>query len=279
MSQPPTSDARRRFEELARLPDEQIDLGVGAMLIAAEEYPGLDVEAELRELDALAQEVAPRLRGVDDPEDRLMILVRFLHDEQGFKGNLEAYYDPRNSFLNDVLSRHLGIPISLAVVYMEIGRRTGVPLFGAAFPGHFMVRLEGASPRFFDPFAPEALLTTEDCAELWTTVREGDAPFDPEVLEPASPRAVLVRMLRNLKLIYLQQGDFSRAVLCMDRLLLLEPGALVERRDRGVAYLKLEAYLLAAEDFEAYLAGAQGEDTPAIRAALEHAREQIARLN
>ncbi len=191
------SDLTARFAELVRRPDADIPLDEGALLIAAHAYPGLDVERERGRLDELAVGCERTLEGV----------CRRLFDDLGFRGNTGNYSDPRNSFLNDVVERRLGIPISLAVVTMEVGRRVGVPLEGVGMPGHFLVRHLGEPPLLVDAFGGGRLLTEEDCAELFRAVHGPGARFDPSVLDGVGSRAILTRMLANLRQVYLARGD------------------------------------------------------------------------
>jgi regulator of sirC expression with transglutaminase-like and TPR domain len=272
--------ARERFLELSRLPDQRIDLGLAAALIAAEEYDDLDPEAAVRELDRIAAPLADRLIGVTEPLPRLRELTRYVHDELGFRGNTDDYYDPKNSFLPDVLERRVGIPITLALVFIEVGRRAGVPLSGVAFPGHFLLRFEGEEPRFLDPFEPGALMTPQDTRALFVSLGGEAHEYDERFLRPASPRTILVRMLRNLKLVYLKAEALEKATAVIDRILLLCPNEIREYRDRGIAYMKLEAYLLALPDLCHYLEHAPvAPDRAAITAAVDYLRDQVANLN
>ncbi len=149
----PTSSARSRFAAAVSAPDERIDLAAAALLIAAQEYPQLALEPYLRRLDVLAERVNDRLSNETAPPIVLGELTRVVFEEEGLRGNEGAYYDPRNSFLNDVLDRKLGIPITLGVVVLEVGRRLGLPLEGLGFPGHFIVRYRGeAVSLLIDPF-------------------------------------------------------------------------------------------------------------------------------
>src|SRR5687768_12067463 len=147
-----------------RRDDDEIELDRAALLFAAVEYPDLDVEAAIRELDHLADLLQPRLAGLDGPEQVVQVVAAFLHGELGFAGNPDAYYDPRNSYLNEVLDRRLGIPISLAALYMEVGRRLGLPFEGVGMPGHFLVRYRhSATPLLVDPFAGGTIVGEAEC--------------------------------------------------------------------------------------------------------------------
>ena len=160
-------EAEGRWQDLlsiARLPEEEIKLDRAALVLAAAEYPELDVARETSVLDSLAAGAARRLSGQQDPLSSINELNDYLFDEVGFRGNEDEYYDPRNSYLNEVLARRLGIPIPLSLVYIETGRRLGVPLLGVGMPGHFMVRHAGVDDLFVDPFRGGILLTEQECA-------------------------------------------------------------------------------------------------------------------
>ncbi len=256
-----SSDARRRFAAIAARPDAEIDLAEAALVIAQEEYPDLDVTAYLRVLERLGDGARCRVgaaaisaRGGLGPREVIGVLNRYLYDECGFRGNREAYYDPRNSFLNEVLDRRTGIPITLSLVYMEVGRRVGLPLVGIGFPGHFLVGCDAPGERLLiDPFDRGRLLSEPDCAALLERLRGRSVPLARHYLAPIGPRPFLVRMLANLKAVYLQREDYARALAAVDRILLLAPDAADERRDRGLLHVKLQAFSLAAADLEAYL--------------------------
>ena len=279
---------RRRFAALAERPDAEIDLVEAALLVAAEEYPDLDVRHYRRVLDRLCDgarmrvgEAAIGARGGLGPCEVVGALNRYLFEECGFRGNREAYYDPRNSFLNEVLDRRLGIPITLSLLYIEVGRRAGLPLVGIGFPGHFLVGCDAPEGRLLiDPFDGGRLLTELDCIAILTRLHGRPVPLARHYLAPIGPRAFLVRMLANLKSIYLEREDYCRALAAVERILLLTPDAWEERRDRGLIHLKLQAFSLAASDFEAYLqARREAQDRDQVTRYLATVRQILARLN
>ena len=271
---------RERFAELARLPDARLDLARAALWIAAEEYPALDVEREVARLDALAALAEPHLRGVAADPERAVRLLAFLHDEQGFVGNEERYGDPRNSFLNEVLERRTGIPITLSLVLVEVGRRLGLPLAGVSFPGHFLVKLEGSVLRVLDPFHGRALDLAECRARLAAALGP-QVVFVPERdLRAAGAREILVRMLTNLKHLYLRARDLGRTLGCCERILLLVPDAAHELRDRGLVFEQLECHAAAAADLERFLELAPDDDSaPAVRERLRGLRARPRQLH
>jgi regulator of sirC expression with transglutaminase-like and TPR domain len=282
------ADARRRFAAIAGRSDADIDLVEAALVIAAEEYPGLDLDAYRRALEGLGDGARGRVgaaaigaRGGLGPRGVIEALNRYLFEECGFRGNAEAYYDPRNSFLNEVLDRRLGIPISLALVYIEVGRRCGLPLFGIGFPGHFLVGCDAPEGRLLiDPFEGGRLLTEGDCIALLARLHGRPVPLSRHYLAPIGPRPFLVRILSNLKSVYLEREDLSRALAAVDRILLLVPDSAEERRDRGLIFLKLQAFSLAASDLEAYLkARPAAADREEVARHLSTVRQILARLN
>jgi regulator of sirC expression with transglutaminase-like and TPR domain len=273
--------SRRRFAAISCLPERGIDLGEAALWIAAEEQPGLDPDPWLERLDELGERLQPRLRGVRDDLSRLALLTELLFDEEGLRGNAEDFYDPRNSFLNEVLERRLGIPISLAVVCMEVGRRAGILLEGVGFPGHFLLRLAHHPQVIIDPFDRGRLLTAEDCEKMLErmTQGQGGGSFDRrahQLLRPAGPRQILQRLLNNLRGIYIHRGELERTVAVLDRLLLLDPEDPAPLRDRGLLQVRWGDPTQGAADLEAYLAADQEiEDGDEIVEVLAEVRRRM----
>jgi regulator of sirC expression with transglutaminase-like and TPR domain len=239
---------------IAQLPEEEIELDRSALVLAATEYPELDVAHEISVLDSLAAGAARRLSGQQDPLSSINALNDYLFDEVGFRGNEDEYYDPRNSYLNEVLARRLGIPITLSLVYMETGRRLGVPLLGVGMPGHFMVRHLDVDDLFVDPFRGGILLTEQECADRVKQVTHGEVIWDRKYLSPIGNREFIARMVRNLKSAYLGQKDRWRALRMMDWLVVAQPGVMQERRDRGFVNYELGNYSEALDDLRAYFA-------------------------
>ena len=246
-----------QFDRIVGAPDEDIDLGRAALLIAATEYPRLNLDRELFKLDGIAEGGAGRMDD-DTPLYQLNTLSEYLFDELKFAGNHTNYHDPRNSFLNDVIERRLGIPITLSLLYLEVGKRLGVPLLGIGMPGHFIVRHRDEFDVFVDPFHGGILLSEDECAERLKQVTQGSLAWNPEFLEPVSSREFIARMLRNLKVVYLQRRNYERVLATIDRVIALQPEAAVEFRDRGVVNYRLGNYEDALEDLGADVAS--GED-------------------
>jgi regulator of sirC expression with transglutaminase-like and TPR domain len=271
---------RERFAELAGLPDEAIDLAEVALLIAAEAAPSLDVAHYLGELDALAEEARPRLVGAASGAGRVVRLNEFLFEEKRFYGNVSAYGDVRNSFLNEVLERRTGIPITLAVVYMEVARRIGLRIDGVGFPGHFLCKHVGEDEIIIDAFYGQ-ILSEADCAERLREVMGSQARFDRRYLATARKKEILARILRNLKQIYLDAKDYETALACSQRVLLLLPDEPLELRDRGLLYQQLECFGPALADLERFLelVGDRGPAAEAVRPQLDRLRRQAAHIH
>lgn len=277
------------FAELLAREDARIDLAHACLLIAEDAYPGLDVPAYLAELDRLAQRLRARLPQAHAGEEKVIALNAFLFEELGFTGNVEAYYDPRNSYLNEVMDRKTGIPISLSIVYMEIGRRFGLPLEGVSFPGHFLVRLRvRGGVLMLDPFAGGAPQSVDELRarvarvippEATGGVPVEDLPLD-QFIEPASNRQILARVLRNLKGIYRQTDDPARLLDVLNRMLVLSPRSRPDLRDRGLVYQRLECWRPALQDLTDYLdLEPDAADLAEIRARVIELRSRCARLN
>lgn len=251
MSQP---TARDRFIQEIQQPDEAIDLAAAALYIAQEEYPELDCGAYLHRLDTMALQLRDRLPTENYPLKILRAISEYLFEAQGFVGNSQSYYDPRNSFLNQVLDRRTGIPITLSLVYLELARRVGFPMAGVGMPGHFLVRptLEDMAI-FVDAFHKGEIMFEEDCRDRIQMLYGKDARLRSEHLEPLGSRPFLARILMNLKVIYLQQQDIPRALSTVDRILLLMPDSLLERRDRGLIYYRQGQLGQARQDLKYYL--------------------------
>jgi regulator of sirC expression with transglutaminase-like and TPR domain len=253
--------ARARLESLVAVPDDEVDLAAAALVIAEDEYPQLRPEPYLRRLDLLAERVRDRLADEGAPLVLLQELSRVLFEEERFRGNAEQYYDPRNSFLNDVLDRRVGIPLTLSMVYLEIGWRLGVPLRGVNFPGHFLVGYEGEALRLLmDPFQNGRIFFEDEAQGLLDQVYGGAVALQPEHLRTAGRKDMLVRMLSNLKGIYMNGRDDARAAAAMERILLIRPGADSERRDLGMALARLGRSAEAIRALEAYLQRVPGAD-------------------
>jgi len=272
------------WQDILNVPREQIDLALASLVIARDEYPDLDVAEYLRRIDELAQTLRGRLRADISPADKLAMLNRYLFEELGFAGNSDDYYDPRNSYLNDVIDRKLGIPITLSVLYIEVGRRLGLPLAGVSFPGHFLVKCtlrDGAV--VLDTYAKGASLGIKDLQKR-LRVLSGGRDVAPEavmrMLTTAPPAEIVVRMLRNLKAIHDERGDKTRALTAMNRVLDLFPEAADAYRDRARILESLECFGAALADYETYLKlDPEARDARVLRGKIAALRERVSRLN
>lgn len=250
---PQRSPRHRLAEELAR-PEAELDLARAALLVAQEEYPQLSVDLYLARLDQVAEEVKDRLANETAPVVVLDELLKTLYVRRKFSGNKGAYYDPRNSFLNDVLDRGVGIPLTLGIVVLETGWRLGLPLEGVNFPGHFLVRFAGAEVRLLiDPFDKGTIRFEDEAQQLLDQGYGGMVAMRSAFLRPASKRDMLVRLLTNLKGIYGKIGDDRRALAVVERLLMITPTAPTESRSRGMLLARLGRHEEAARQLEAYL--------------------------
>jgi regulator of sirC expression with transglutaminase-like and TPR domain len=242
----------------AALADNPGDLANAALIIAQIEYPRLDTRRSVQLLEELGARAAERLKDVDrnDPIARVTRLNRFFYGECGFAGNREWYSDVRNSLLNLVLERRLGIPITLALVYIEVARRAGVVVHGVAFPGHFLLRVPArtrAEDLILDPFNGGALMTEPDCRLLLSSHMGDDVRFEAALLRPCSAADVVGRLLNNLKRIYLQLRAYAYARRITNLLLAIDPTSLSELRDRGLLSYHLDDCPAALRDLEDYL--------------------------
>ena len=219
-----TAAARQIFERMALTRFEEMALDEAALLVAQEEYRELDPASVTRHLDGFADNARQRIDRETSPYGIANALSDYLFEEQRFRGNDEDYYSPRNSFLNDVIERRLGIPITLSLIYIEVARRIGVVVQGVGMPGHFIVRLESGEDRILiDPFRRGMILSDDDCVTLMVNSGAPADGFDPSSAAPASTPDIVYRMLNNLKQIYLSAHDYPRALAAVERLLLLQP--------------------------------------------------------
>jgi regulator of sirC expression with transglutaminase-like and TPR domain len=269
----------RALPLLAADPAAPLDLAELALGLARDEYPNLDVEAYLAELDGMAHEARDLVRG--GLEARVVGLCRYLFHDQGFRGNQKNYYDPRNSYLNEVLDRRTGLPILLSTVAMAVGKRAGLEVVGVGLPGHFVAKaVDGEGEVLFDPFHGGRLLTPDQCEGM--VERVVGTPFlaTPEALAAVPLGAMVLRMLNNLKGTYLREGDFARGARVIGRIRQLCPDDLMQRRDLGATLLQAGQAGPAIDHLAAYLGGPdEPDDAEAVRKLLEQARGQVCRWN
>jgi regulator of sirC expression with transglutaminase-like and TPR domain len=261
-------------------PDGEIRLARAALLIAAAEQPGLDVGRYLARLDDLADAALPARRAAD-ALSRLHRLREFLFEELGFAGDRSDYFDPRNSHLNEVLDRRLGIPITLSLVFIEVGRRLGLQMEGIGLPGHFITGARIAGEQvLLDPFNRGAVLTVEACGQVVRQALGRPVRLLPEHFAPVDNRQFLTRMLANLKGVYWRQEAWDKVVRVIDRMLALNPAAAGERRDRGAAWSNMGRLERGVADWERYLTEfPDAADHEQVRGQLRRVRQKLAQLN
>lgn len=239
----------------ADIEDERIDLLRAALVIARTAYPHLDIQACMQAIDDLAARVRAELAPEPSVHDIIVVLNRVLFEEQGFRGNREEYYDPRNSFLNDVLERRLGIPITLSVLYMEVARRVGLPLAGIGMPGHFLLKgydVEGRAI-LIDPFNSGTTLNPDECEQRMQEIYSGEIRFRPEYLLPISKRQILTRMLNNLRHVYMSLRQFKKALAIVDLVLAIYPRSPEDVKQRAMLRFSIGDLHGAVSDFDQYL--------------------------
>ena len=271
------------FEDVISQPEDSIDLAVAALLIAKDEYPDLDIHNHLKKIDELAKRVNNQLNSVKEKSFLTIIqqINMVLFEQEGFYGNIRDYYDPRNSFLNEVLNRRTGIPVTLSLVYMEIGKRLGIQFFGIGMPGHFIVKgwYQGSS-LLIDPFHQGRLLNEEDCQKQLREINGKNVQFISSYLDTLNKCSILCRILVNLKMIYLKKKDFSRALNVIEKIILLSPQQPREIRDRGLVHLQLNYFSAAIQDWKKYLQlDPKAPDVEQIRNKLRQVALQVARQN
>ena len=278
MEGPSPDAAREQFARIAADPDDSVELCEAALWIAAESCAPLDVAGHLATIDSLAQRASAQIPDAEDPEARGRALVHFLHDEAGFRGNAADYYDPRNSYLNEVLERRVGIPITLSILWIGLAHRLGLDAHGVGFPGHFLAALDGGS-LLVDP-CHGRVVSAAECEKLLAEASGGRARFDPSLLSPTPPRQVLARVLTNLKQIHLRREAWQDALACSERILLLLPDEVFELRDRGLLLRALECFGPALRDLERFVSlMPRSEEATALAPVLADLRKRSALLN
>ena len=262
-------------------PEEDIDLARASLYIAGTEYPDLDIDYYLRLLDRLAEDAARRNPDPGDLRESARQLSEFMFVEQGFRGNGDDYYDPKNSYLNQVLDRKLGIPITLSLAYMEVARRLGMVFEGVGLPGHFVIRTgPRADELYVDPFNAGQILSREDCQRTVENLFQGRVEFREEHLEPYSKKAFLVRILTNLKHNYLRTEDYGKALSASDLISIIEPSSASNIRDSAAVYYALKQYRSAIAALERYLELApQADDGDEVRGQIQEIWNILSRLN
>ena len=266
--------------ELAQLENDQINLAKGALLIAKNTYVDLDIEVYLQRLNQMAEELQSQIGTEANTNDQINHLNRYLFEKQGFAGsNQENYYDARNSYLNEVLERKVGIPITISVVYMEIGKRIGLPLVGVGFPGHFIVKHRDLET-VIDPFEKGQILSDETLPERLTQIFREPVSMHPRFLQAVTNKEILARMLRNLRQIHFREGEHRKAVSAAEQITWLAPQSAQDYRDLGYLYYQINAYGKSLAAFNTYLRlSDEPPDQEEISRNIRVLTQQIAKLN
>lgn len=273
--------ARRIFAELAALDEDLFPLDRAALAIGLDAYPDLDIDSYLKRLDILAGRTEVLAGQERSAENIIRSLNEVLYIQEGLRGNNENYYDPRNSFLNEVLDRKTGIPISLSVIYMEVARRLDFPIQGVGLPGHFILKCESADLELYiDAFDQGKILSLQDCQEFLDRNYGGTITVQPIMLQAMDKKAIISRMLFNLKGIYYQKEEFGKTLEIIEKILMLNPGLSTEVRDRGLLYMQTSLFAKALADLEFYLKSTVSpEDTPSIKKHIKTLRSVVGSPN
>lgn len=263
------------------LEDEKIDLIRSALVIARTQYPNLEIEEYASRIESLARRVAALSEDLER-KGTLAALNHVLFEQTSLRGNREDYYDPRNSFLNDVLDRGLGIPITLSIIYMEVARRVGFPLSGVGMPGHFLLKHYGHDGQevLIDCFNRGDILSRQDCQSRLNEIYSGEMKLRPEFLHPMSRRQILTRMLNNLKTVYLSTRNFRKALPIADLILVIHPRSAEDVKQRALLRYSMGMNGLAAEDLDEYLKiSPTASDADEIRQMAQSIRRMLALMN
>ena len=276
---PAPDEFRQEFARLIARPEEDLDLGRAALLVAGEEYPALDVEEHIRVLDGFAGAVRERAPEDMPAVERALQVGRYLFGELGFRGNSSDYYNPDNSYFNRVLDTRTGIPITLSLLFLEVARRIGIRCRGVGMPGHFLVGLEGEDV-YFDPFNGGPALTPDDCRRLAEGLFGDRLTWSDAYLTPCTKYEFLFRMLNNLKVVYERTDAPGKAAGVVQRMILVNPDASSLRLDLAALQYQMQQYRAAIASLEAYLREAQdAPDAAQVKSWIESIRITLNRLN
>lgn len=272
------ADAILELQRLAALESADtvggdFDLATGALLVASTDDPNVDIDGCRANLDRMADAARARMPSDAGALEELNAITDLLFGVIGFTGNRDDYYDPNNSYLNRVLERRLGIPITLSLLCIEVGRRAGVPVLGIGMPGHFLIRHREEENYFVDAFNGGVLMNRDECGAVLRQAAGEDARLEERHLNPVTPREILARVLRNLKAIYWDREEFDRCITTIGALMAVLPDRPEEQRDRGVVHLKAGNHQQSADDFAAYIEAApHADDIETVRNALSRLR-------
>ena len=273
--------ARKVFSEIAALDESVFSLDRAALTLGLEEYPDLQIDEYLRRLDTLAARVQVISGSSRSAQNRIEALNEVLFIQEGLRGNQEDYYDPHNSYLNEVLDKRIGIPITLSVIYIEVARRIGFNLEGVGFPGHFLVKyLDKGKPILIDAFNQGRILTPRNLQELLDRIYGGSVNVQQSYLQGMDKKAIISRMLFNLKGIYYQKEEYYKALSVVERILILNPEMPSEIRDRGLLYMQTSLFAKALADLQYYLTHTSSpEDSSNIQGHIRTLRNIVCAVN
>ena len=271
----------KEFSQFASLDDDRIDLARGALLIAKAAYPDLNASLYLKRLDRMAASVKLDVTADSEPAAIVARLNHILFEQERFRGNRKDYYDPDNSFLNRVLDRKTGIPITLSLIYIEVGRRLSLDVRGIGLPGHFITALYHPSGKIYvDPFNRGEIRTVDECLQIVRTHMGNAVAPDLHWLQPIGRKELLARMLRNLKLIYAQQNNDVMLFKTTHWILTLQPEASAERSERAMLYEAMGNPIRAVKDWERYIANIDDPKiVTSVRARIENLKKQPSRIH
>jgi regulator of sirC expression with transglutaminase-like and TPR domain len=263
--------------ELSTINVEAVSLEEIALLIAKDQYPEIDIQSYLNQLSEFARRAQHHIEGVAGNIAVARALSQYLFDEEGFRGNTHDYYNPSNNLLNDVMDQRTGMPITLCILYVAIGQRLGLPVSGVSFPGHFLVHFQNEPESFYvDAFYHGKLLSKEDCKKRLREKYGDTIPYHPEFFQPSSYREILIRLLTNLKMSYMIQKDYEKALNIINNILLFTPDGINELKERGLIYFQLECFQSALEDLESYISRVPTDpDRIEIETCIENLREKV----
>ncbi|MFT5441445.1 MAG: regulator of sirC expression with transglutaminase-like and TPR domain [Myxococcota bacterium] len=271
--------ARDHFVEAIAGEDSNVDLAEACLWISAEANPALDVVIYRDKIRTLAGALSAEVSPTGSVVEKVRQVNRHLFVAHNYHGNRDDYYDPRNSYLDCVLDRRTGIPITLSVLWMTVAEKVGLDVYGVGFPGHFLVGVRDEPTLYVDAFSGEAI-SEQGCRDRLFEMGAGKVVFQPSMLAATSKREILLRVLRNLKQIHIQASDYAEAIACIDRILLLAPEFATELRDRGILYRSLECWSSARQDLETFIAMApNGPEVESVRHILEELKVRTAHIH
>lgn len=279
MSTHGSADFRTLFSQLIKDPEEDLQLDLAALYLAGEEYPEIDIPSNLAQLDSFAAEVSQLVSYEAAPADVARAIAAYLYEELGFHGNSGQYYSPDNSFLNRVLETRTGIPITLSLLFLEVARRLGLRCSGVGLPGHFIIGLDDTG-EYLDPFNAGVSLSTEDCRALVDRMSAGSLEWRDEFLAPYTKRDILFRILNNLKAVYMQVREYTKAVGVIQRMSIISPGLPSLYQEQAWCHAEQQEYRLAIGVLEAYLEKAGNpDDSRQVKDQIKGLWSTLSRLN